>query len=113
MLIIQDFVWNRVATNRGVKSTRYYIDEFHLLLRDTQTAKYSVEMWKRFRKWGGIPTGITQNVKDFLSSAEIENILDNSDFIYMLNQSDGDRKILQKKLNCPTHKLSMLKMLNK
>ena len=68
MLIIQDFVWNRVATNRGVKSTRYYIDEFHLLLRDTQTAKYSVEMWKRFRKWGGIPTGITQNVKDFLSS---------------------------------------------
>lgn len=99
MLIIQDFVWNRVATNRGVKSTRYYIDEFHLLLRDTQTAKYSVEMWKRFRKWGGVPTGITQNVKDFLSSAEIENILDNSDFIYMLNQSDGDRKILQKKLN--------------
>ena len=31
-----------------------------------------VEIWKRFRKWGGIPTGITQNVKDLLSSREVE-----------------------------------------
>ncbi len=99
MLIIQDQVWNRVAKNRGTKRTHYYIDEFHLLLRDEQTAKYSVEMWKRFRKWGGIPSGITQNVKDILSSQEIENILDNSDFIYMLNQAAGDREILQEKLN--------------
>lgn len=100
MLIIQDQVWNRVSMNRDEeKRTRYYIDEFHLLLRDEQTAKYSVEMWKRFRKWGGIPTGITQNVKDILASPEIENILDNSDFIYMLNQASGDREILQEKLH--------------
>ena len=56
------------------KSTRYYIDEFHLLLKEEQTAAYSVEICKRFRKWGGIPTGITQNVKDLLASREIENI---------------------------------------
>lgn len=100
MLIIQDQVWNRVSMNRDEeKRTRYYIDEFHLLLRDEQTAKYSVEIWKRFRKWGGIPTGITQNVKDILASPEIENILDNSDFIYMLNQASGDREILQEKLH--------------
>lgn len=100
MLILQDQVWNRVSINRNLrKKTLYYIDEFHLLLRDEQTAKYSVEMWKRFRKWGGVPTGITQNVKDLLTSPEIENILDNSDFIYMLNQSAGDREILQEKLH--------------
>jgi len=63
MLVIQDQVWNKVSLNRGNKATRYYIDEFHLLLKDEQTASYSVEIWKRFRKWGGIPTGITQNVK--------------------------------------------------
>ena len=64
MLIVQDQVWNRVTLNREArKSTRYYIDEFHLLLKEEQTAAYSVEIWKRFRKWGGIPTGITQNVK--------------------------------------------------
>ncbi len=64
MLIIQDQVWGRVTANRTVgRSTRYYMDEIHLLLREKQTAAYSVEIWKRFRKWGGIPTGITQNVK--------------------------------------------------
>ena len=98
MLVIQDQVWNKVSQNRGNKSTRYYIDEFHLLLKDEQTASYSVEIWKRFRKWGGIPTGITQNVKDLLMSKEIENIFDNTDFILMLNQASGDREILARKL---------------
>ncbi len=88
------------------KSTRLYIDEFHLLLKEEQTAAYSVEIWKRFRKWGGIPTGITQNVKDLLSSREIENIFENSDFIYMLNQASGDRQILAKQLNISPHQLS-------
>ena len=99
MLIVQDAVWNRVSKNRERKiSTRYYCDEFHLLLRDRQTAKYSVEIWKRFRKWGGIPTGLTQNVGDFLHSTEIEGIIGNSDFIYLLNQSPNDQVILADKL---------------
>ena len=84
MLVVQDQVWGRVTENRVEgKSTRYYMDEMHLLLREEQTAAYSVEIWKRFRKWGGIPTGITQNVKDLLASREVENIFENSDFIYM------------------------------
>jgi len=129
MLIVQDQVWNRVTENRfqykaiaeqeaedaaalvtadstQPKATRYYIDEFHLLLKEEQTAAYSVEIWKRFRKWGGIPTGITQNVKDLLSSREIENIFENSDFIYMLNQAAGDRQILAKYLGISPHQLS-------
>lgn len=107
MLVVQDCVWNRVTVNRAEKkSTRYYIDEFHLLLKEEQTAAYSVEIWKRFRKWGGIPTGLTQNVKDLLSSREIENIFENSDFIYMLNQAGGDRQILAKQLNISPHQLS-------
>ena len=107
MLIVQDQVWNRVTVNRGSrKSTRYYIDEFHLLLKEEQTAAYSVEIWKRFRKWGGIPTGITQNIKDLLASREIENIFENSDFILMLNQATGDRQILAKQLNISPYQLS-------
>lgn len=107
MLIVQDQVWGRVTANRSEgKSTRYYIDEFHLLLREEQTAAYSVEIWKRFRKWGGIPTGITQNVKDLLASQEVENILENSDFICMLNQASGDREILAKKLGISPYQLS-------
>lgn len=107
MLITQDQVWGRVTKNREMgKTTRYFIDEFHLLLKEEQTAAYSVEIWKRFRKWGGIPTGITQNVKDLLSSREIENIFENSDFIIMLNQAAGDRQILANQLNISPHQLS-------
>jgi type IV secretory pathway VirB4 component len=107
MLILQDAVWNRVTANRTAhRTTWFYVDEFHLLLKEEQTAAYSVEIWKRFRKWGGIPTGITQNVKDFLLSREVENIFENSDFILMLNQAQGDRTILAKQLGISPHQLS-------
>lgn len=127
MLILQDQVWGRVTANRAenervlqsrgssdtpyatptpVKSTWFYQDEFHLLLKEEQTAAYSVEIWKRFRKWGGIPSALTQNVKDLLASREIENIFENSDFVYMLNQAQGDRQILAKQLGISPHQLS-------
>lgn len=107
MLVVQDQVWNRVTRNRYAhKATRYYIDELHLLLKEEQTAAYTVEIWKRFRKWGGIPTGVTQNVKDLLSSREVENVFENSDFVYMLNQAQGDREILAQRLGISPHQLS-------
>ena len=113
MLIVQDQVWNRVTSNREKhQCTRYYVDEMHLLLKEEQTAAYSVEIWKRFRKWGGIPTGLTQNVKDLLASREIENIFENSDFIYMLSQASGDRQILAKQLGISEHQLSYVKQAN-
>ena len=106
MLVIQDQVWNRVTVNRAQgRTTRYYVDEFHLLLKG-ELASWSVEIWKRFRKWGGVPTGITQNIKDLLASREVENIFENSDFIYMLNQASGDRQILAKQLNISPHQIS-------
>ena len=103
MLVVQDQVWNRVTRNR--------VDEFHLLLRG-ELASWSVEIWKRFRKWGGVPTGITQNVKDLLASSEVENILENSDYICMLNQAPGDRQILAQKLNISPHQLSYVTQAN-
>jgi len=107
MLILQDSVWCRVSANRASKrATWFYVDELHLLLKEEQTAAYTVEFWKRFRKWGGIPTGITQNVKDFLLSHECQNIFENSDFVYLLNQAAGDRQILAKQLGISPHQLS-------
>ena len=107
MHVVQDAVWNTVTVNRAIgRSTWYFVDEFHLLLKEEQTAAYSAEIWKRFRKWGGVPTGATQNPKDLLSSPEIENILENSDFIYMLNQAAGDRKILAERLNISSEQLA-------
>jgi type IV secretory pathway VirB4 component len=113
MLILQDQIWGRVTQNRAEhKATWYYCDEFHLLLRDKQTAEYCVEIWKRFRKWGGIPTALTQNIKDLLASAEIENIFENSDFILMLSQAPGDREILASRLGISEHQLSYVSQSN-
>ena len=109
MLILQDAVWNRVSMNRSRrKTTWFYMDELHLLLRDEQTAAYTVEIWKRFRKWGGIPSGLTQNIGDLLASQEVENIFENSDFIYLFSQGPGDRQILAKQLGISPHQLSYL-----
>ena len=93
----------RAGENPAITS-KDYLSLF--LLKEAQTAAYSIEIWKRFRKWGGIPTGITQNVKDLLSSREIENIFENSDFIYMLNQAAGDRQILAQHLGISPSQLS-------
>ena len=113
MLIIQETVWNRVRLNRErKKTTRYYIDEFHLLLRDEQTSAYSAEMWKRFRKWGGVPTGITQNVKDLLMSMQVESIFENSPFVYMLNQAPGDREILAENLHISDELITYVENVN-
>ena len=109
MLIVQDAVWNTVTVNRSIgRATWYFVDEFHLLLKEEQTAAYSAEIWKRFRKWGGVPTGATQNPKDLLSSPEIENILENSDFIYLLNLSAGDRKLMTERLNISAEQLAFV-----
>ena len=106
MLIVQDHVWGRVTANRSIgKSTWYYADEFHLLLKEKQTAAYAVETWKRFRKHGGICTAITQDIKDLLKSYEIENIIENSDFVLMFNQGSGDKNILAERLNLSPEQL--------
>ena len=113
MLVIEDQIWNRVSFNRNAeKTTRVYFDEFHLLLKDAQTASYSIEIYKRFRKWGGMPTGITQNVSDLLASSEIESLFKNSDFVLLLNQAGGDRDILAQKLNISDHQLSYVTQSN-
>ena len=107
LLILTDQVWGRVTANREKRrATWVYQDEFHVLLADPQTAAYSVEIFRRFRKWGAIPSGITQNVKSLLESSEIESIFGNCDFLYMLSQAAGDQKVLASHLGISPHQLS-------
>jgi type IV secretory pathway VirB4 component len=87
-------------------STWCYYDEFHILLRDALTASYFVAIWKMLRKKGCVPSALTQNVKDLLASKEIENILENSEFMVMLSQAAGDREILARQLGISSHQLS-------
>ena len=109
MMTVQDHVWNRVTANRRLgRFTRYYMDEFHLLLADPQTAAYTVEIYKRFRKFGGIPTGITQNITDLLSSTQITSIFSNCEYIRMLKQKGDDARLLQKELNISSREMQYI-----
>ena len=86
MHITNEFVSQAVDTNfREGVATWCYFDEFHVLLRDPLTASYFVAVWKMLRKKGCVPSALTQNVKDLLASREIENILDNTDFMILLS----------------------------
>ncbi len=109
MHITNDFVTSAVGTNfkNGV-ATWCYFDEFHILLRDALTASYFVAVWKMLRKKGCVPSALTQNVKDLLASREIENILDNTDFMILLSQAQSDRTILAKQLGISEHQLSYI-----
>jgi len=107
MLIIQDQIWAKVSHNRTIKKgTWTYIDEFHLLLKHRQTTEYSVEMYKRFRKWHAVPTVITQIVKDFLRNSEAEDIFEVAEFIVLLDQDAGNGRVLQERLKLSDSQLS-------
>lgn len=100
MLIVLDAIWNRITTNRekGVR-TWIYMDEIYLLFSNEYSAQFLFELYKRARKWGGIPTGITQNIEDLLKSDLARSMLSNSEFLLLLNQAGPDRKELAKLLN--------------
>ncbi len=107
MHITNELVTTAVGGNfRLGIATWCYFDEFHALLNDRLTASYFVTIWKMLRKMYCVPSGITQNVKFLLSSPEIENILENSDFKCLLSQAPGDRQIIAEKFGVSPHQLS-------
>lgn len=109
MHITNELVTQAVNTNFSNNlATWCYFDEFHILLQDSLSAGYFVRVWKMLRKKGCVPSALTQNVKDLLASREVENILENSDFMILLAQAQGDRKILAEKLGISEHQLSYI-----
>ena len=100
MLIVLDYVWNKITENRAKgKRTWIYMDEIYLLFANEYSGNFLFELYKRARKWGGVPTGITQNVEDMLKSETARSMLSNTDFVMMLNQATSDRIQLAKLLN--------------
>lgn len=106
MLVILDQIWNRVTSNRLLgKKTWIVVDEAHLLFSNPFSAQFLSSLWKRARKYGGICTGITQNVEDLLESDLARKMLSNSDYIMMLNQATSDRAKLAELLHISANQL--------
>ena len=102
-------VWNKtIANKKKGKRTWFYIDEFYLLTQTETSASFLQQIFKRARKWGGVPTGITQNVEDLLISPQARSMLSNSDFIMMLNQAPNDKQDLAKMFNISSKQLSYI-----
>ena len=113
MLVILDQIWNRVTTNRALgKKTWIVVDEAHLLFSNQFSARFLSSLWKRARKYGGICTGITQNVEDLLESDLARKMLSNSDYIMMLNQATSDRVKLAELLNISSNQLDYVTSAN-
>ena len=110
MLIVLDQIWNRITQNRALgKRTWIYIDEIQLLFQHENSATYFFELWSRARKWGAIPTGITQNVETLLLSDLARRMLSNSDFVMMLNQATSDRVELASLLDISNRQMNFIK----
>lgn len=98
--ICLDNIWNKMIINKAKgKRTWFYVDEFYLMMRSPTSASYIAEIWKRARKWNGIPTAITQNVEDMLKSEEARTIINNSTFIMLLGQTPINRQQLSEMLD--------------
>ena len=106
MVVVMDQIWNRITRNRAIgRHTWLYIDEMQLLFSNEFSANYFFELWSRSRKWGAIPTGITQNVETLLLSDLARRMLSNSRFILMFNQATSDRVELANLLNISNRQL--------
>lgn len=102
MTIVMENVWGKLAKNRaGEKRTRIYVDEMYLMFKSETTSQFFFELYKRARKWGGMPTGITQNVEDVLRSANARAMINSTEFVLMLSQNTADREELSKLLTIP------------
>ena len=109
LLIMLDNIFNRVMANRKRgKYTRVYIDEAHLFFKNPYSADFLLKCWKRFRKFGGLLTGITQDITDCLLNETARGMLSNSEFLLMLNQSPSDRKELSELLNISDTQMSYI-----
>ena len=96
MLLILDYIWNRLSENRDKgRKTYIYFDEAHLLFQDEYSLDYLRMLWKRARKYGGVLTGITQNVEDLLKDDKSRSMLSNSEFLVLLKQNPTDAAKLQ------------------
>ena len=107
LMVVMDQVWTRIARNRQEgRRTHLYMDEFHLLFADVYAAHSFKALYQRARKWGALPTGITQNIEELLAHADARLMLANSDFLMLFGQSDTDALSLQNLLRLSEDQVS-------
>lgn len=86
-LVVLEHIMNRLSQNQQQgKNTWLWIDEFHILLANQFSADYIAKIFKIGRKYGALPSVVTQNIADVLKSEQGQKILSNSEFAVILKQ---------------------------
>lgn len=109
MLSVLDAMDRRATENFKLgKRTRVYCDEIWSLFRYPKTADFLDEWWRRIRKYGGIMTGITQNLTEIFANEKASMMLANSEFVFMLKQSPEDIERVIKRMHISPEQANML-----
>ena len=100
LLVLLDFIWNRMVKGREeCRYTWFYVDEIYLLFKSETSAEFLKDLYKRARKYFGLPTGISQNVTELLDNSVARTMISNCEHIQMFNQAQLDRETLAGLLN--------------
>ena len=92
MLIALDYIQNQLIANKeaGI-NTWLYADEFHLFYSDNEDENsagiFFERVFARCRKYGGLATGITQNITNVMASQSALSMLQNCQFVVLLDQA--------------------------
>ena len=102
-------IWIKICRNREAhKKTWVYLDEFHIFCQSRQTLSTIKAYYKRSRKYGGIMTGITQDISDVGATLEGMGIIENSNFILLMNQNANGRELTRQRYGCSEKMLSYI-----
>ena len=98
-MVVLDAVWQRVVRNygRGVR-TWLYIDEFASMFSNRHAMEQLMAFYTRFRKYGGVPTGVLQNITALLQVEEGRRMLNNAEVLVLMGQSENDAEALEELL---------------
>lgn len=96
LMVVQDYIWNQVVDNQGKVTSHLYFDEMQYQFQTDKQAEFFTDLYARVRKYGAIPTGITQNVETLLERVEGRKLISNSEFIILLKQKRVDLDQLSK-----------------
>lgn len=94
LLVIQDYIWNQVVNFQGKTTTWLYFDELQLYFKNKLQATFFTELYSRIRKYGALPTGITQNPETVLSTEEGRKLVANCEFLVLLKLKRTDLEAL-------------------
>lgn len=95
MITINRYIDKKVLENfeKGI-TTRIYYDEIQYILKSEESSAYLDDSWRNHRKSNAIDTGMTHTIEKIVKNPIAEDIVKNSEFLFILKSSKASAKAL-------------------